>query len=81
MHECLGYPEHGMYGGAFHACIELDNKTLWVTNGEYASQVNYCPYCGFKAERAADSYEVSDHLRELIAEYRDVLTDDESETA
>lgn len=25
-------------------------QSLWVGNGEYTSQVNYCPYCGYKAE-------------------------------
>ena len=22
---------------------------LWVSNGEYGSQVNFCPYCGYGA--------------------------------
>jgi hypothetical protein len=37
------------YGVAFHNCIEDDNGRLWIQNGEYASQVNYCPICGYKA--------------------------------
>ncbi len=43
------------YGRAIYSCYERETtdggpKELWVGNGEYESQVNYCPYCGKKAE-------------------------------
>jgi wobble nucleotide-excising tRNase len=38
-----------MYGGAIRRCQEDEDGTLWVDNGEYASQVNYCPFCGYQA--------------------------------
>lgn len=37
------------YGHAIDTCVETSDNRLWVTNGEYLSQVNYCPYCGFAA--------------------------------
>lgn len=30
-------------------CFEIEDK-LFVSNNEYISQVNYCPYCGFQAK-------------------------------
>lgn len=48
-HECSGgLPESG-YGAAVDMCVEDNDGKLWVDNGEYSSQVNYCPYCGFRA--------------------------------
>ena len=40
-----------MYGGAYCEVYEYDDGTLWVTNDEYASPVNYCPVCGYRARR------------------------------
>jgi hypothetical protein len=40
----------GGYGDAITDCDESSNGELWVGNGEYASQVNFCPFCGFKAK-------------------------------
>ena len=37
------------YGTAFNVCIEDKRGRLWVHNGEYGSQVNFCPVCGYKA--------------------------------
>ena len=50
-HYCDFYymPSDG-YGAAINSCSEIEEGELWVDNGEYASQVNYCPYCGFKAK-------------------------------
>ena len=42
------------YGGAIYDCEENEDGELWVDNGEYASQVNYCPYCGYKAKAQVD---------------------------
>ena len=45
-----------LYGEAVAAVIEIDGK-LFVTNGEYASQVNFCPWCGQPAAKPVDSPE------------------------
>lgn len=39
-----------MFGVAVNHCNEDDDGALWVSNDEYANQVNYCPFCGFKAK-------------------------------
>ena len=48
-HNCAGTLPSCAYGEAIYDCTEDENSKLWVGNGEYASQVNFCPYCGFKA--------------------------------
>jgi len=59
-HRCAGWlpapplRNGGESGGAVEECFENENGQLWVSNGEYCSQVNYCPYCGFKAPRQVD---------------------------
>lgn len=48
-HECAGdLPQEG-YGPAIENCFEDEDGKLWAGNGEYSSQVAFCPYCGFKA--------------------------------
>ena len=39
----------GFFGPAILAVIEDDDGRMFVFNGEYASQVNYCPYTGQRA--------------------------------
>lgn len=55
-HECkLIAPHiapHDGYGNAVEYCSESESGTLWVSNGEYSSQVNFCPVCGYKAKVA-----------------------------
>lgn len=34
---------------AIEECVERDDGTFWVGNGEYANQVLFCPFCGSKA--------------------------------
>ena len=54
-HWCeLNSPNDG-YGAAVEQCCEWSDGTLWVGNGEYASQVNFCPVCGHKAKTAIGS--------------------------
>lgn len=48
-HLCEGCLPSDSYGGALNECREDDQGRLWVSNGEYASAVNFCPYCGYKA--------------------------------
>jgi len=51
LHECKGTLPQALYGygEAVDGCFEEPDWRLWVTNGEYSSQVNFCPYCGYKA--------------------------------
>ena len=37
------------YGPAITTSFKEDGE-IWVTNGEYISQVNYCPFTGEKAD-------------------------------
>ncbi len=48
-HECnADLPSDG-YGSAIDSCYENMAGEFWAGNGEYGSQVNYCPFCGAKA--------------------------------
>lgn len=49
-HFCEGDLPEGGWGVAMYECKEDDQGRLWISNGEYASAVNFCPYCGYKAE-------------------------------
>ena len=52
LHDCVGRAPHKFYGPAFDQCKEEEESgRFWVDNGEYKSQVNYCPYCGAKAPK------------------------------
>ena len=48
-HMCEGDLPAESYGAAIDACYEDDQGRLWVSNGEYSSAVNFCPYCGQRA--------------------------------
>ena len=50
-HDCSGRLPDGCYGPAIEECYGLDEEPgkLFVTNGEYVSQVFFCPFCGEKA--------------------------------
>jgi|WetSurMetagenome_2_1015567.scaffolds.fasta_scaffold2070624_1 hypothetical protein len=52
-HQCNKTTRYGAYGPAIDNCWEGKDGRLWVANGEYASEVHYCPYCGFKAPTPA----------------------------
>lgn len=41
----------GIYGSAINSCWEEENGEMWVSNGEYSSQVNFCPITGRKATK------------------------------
>jgi len=45
-----GYPEDG-YGEAIECVEEREDGTLWASNSEYGTQVNFCPVCGWEAGR------------------------------
>lgn len=54
LHRCQGCLPYVGYGTAIDICCEEENGELWVNNGEYDSQVNFCPYCGYKAKIQID---------------------------
>lgn len=53
-HECEGRLPHAQCGPAIEYCrtSKFDNEEgmLWAGNGEYESQVAFCPYCGKQAK-------------------------------
>lgn len=44
------FPSSG-YGAAIEECEETEQGELWAGNSEYGTQVNFCPFCGYKARR------------------------------
>jgi len=38
------------YGNAISECMQEEDGTLTAGNGEYYSQVNFCPICGYEAK-------------------------------
>ncbi len=38
-----------MHGDAVTECAETTTGELWASNREYATRVNFCPFCGFAA--------------------------------
>ena len=51
--------ESEKWGSAIRKTYEKEDGTLWVTNGEYASQVNFCPITGYEAKVKVKAYEES----------------------
>lgn len=49
LHSCTLHSPEEAYGVAIDECDERPDGTLWAGNGEYGSQVNFCPACGYKA--------------------------------
>lgn len=49
-HQCTMNSPFDTYGPAITDTYELSNGTLWAGNGEYESQVNFCPRCGYAAK-------------------------------
>lgn len=48
-HNCSGWLPYANCGRAIEYCVELDGE-LWAGNGEYDSQVAFCPFCGHEAQ-------------------------------
>ena len=49
-HLCfIPYKQH-LRGAAIDECFEDEEYNLFVNNGEYGSQVNFCPMCGYEAK-------------------------------
>ena len=38
------------YGNAIYDCFEDDEGRLITQGEEYGNQVNFCPFCGYKAK-------------------------------
>jgi hypothetical protein len=38
------------HGKAVAYCDEEESGKLFASNDEYGNQVNYCPFCGYKAK-------------------------------
>lgn len=53
-HNCTLFSPYREYGIAVDVCYENSDGTYWVSNYEYASQVNYCPVCGAKAPKQVE---------------------------
>ena len=51
LHQCDLNSPYGACGEAINTCLESEDLTLWAGNGEYDSQVNYCPVCGYEAKK------------------------------
>lgn len=66
LHNCSHATKSDQYGGAIGACYEREDGTLWVDNGEYASQVNFCPYCGYRAKVLAISTKDYETILEIL---------------
>ena len=49
-HRCEGELPKAAYGAAIRYFYEDVDGKLWISNDEYASQVNFCPYCGCEAK-------------------------------
>lgn len=60
-HNCSGEFEIKENGPAFDICLEDSIGRFWVTNYEYANQVNFCPYCGEKAPTPGLEEDQIDH--------------------
>lgn len=54
LHDHTEYTQSAAHGSAVTSCYELDDGTLWISNDEYASQVNFCPFCGYQAKVRAE---------------------------
>lgn len=52
-HYCEADLPFEVYGAAISYAYEDAEGRFCVSNGEYGSQVNYCPFCGTKAHRRA----------------------------
>ena len=53
-HCCTLDSPSAAYGVAVDMCHEKPDGTFWASNGEYSSQVNYCPVCGARAPKQVE---------------------------
>jgi len=53
-HLCFIPCKQHLHGAAIDECFEDEDFFLFVNNGEYGSQVNFCPFCGYEAKKKID---------------------------
>jgi hypothetical protein len=53
-HLCFIPCKQHLHGAAVDECFEDEKDYLFVSNGEYGSQVNFCPMCGYKAKKGIE---------------------------
>lgn len=50
LHKCINelYDQNKSrsWGNAISECYENEQDEFWVENGEYDTEVNFCPFCG-----------------------------------
>lgn len=63
IHYCEGDFSYETRGPALDECTEDEKGFFYVTNGEYLSYVNFCPYCGEKAPKQI--------TKKIIKKFRD----------
>jgi hypothetical protein len=61
-HKCVDNQLFGQWEPAIIICYEKSDGTLWVTNDEYSSRVNYCPFCGYQTKYTMDEKQDSEPL-------------------
>ncbi len=49
-HYCEIPAIYHLYGPAIDDCFEDRQGQLFVSNGEYGCQINFCPMCGYEAK-------------------------------
>jgi hypothetical protein len=49
-HYCVIPCKCHLHGQAIDECYEDQDGCLFASNGEYGSQVNFCPMCGYEAK-------------------------------
>jgi len=54
LHHCEVPCKQHLYGAAIDDCTEDEDGFLFVSNGEYGSQVNFCPMCGYRAKKGIE---------------------------
>jgi ribosomal protein L37E len=66
LHKCDAPTEakYYIYGDAIYECYEHGDGTLRAGNGEYESQVDFCPYCGYSAKVKIKPY-TNDRTKEV----------------
>lgn len=63
-HACVVFSPARSCGTAVKYCVEYEGieEVFWAGNGEYETQVNFCPFCGTKAPVQIPSVSTSTDL-------------------
>lgn len=65
-HYCIN--AGGNPGSALISCREKPDGSFIASNNEYASPVNFCPYCGAKAPKQVSTEEEREQSRRTLSE-------------